>query len=85
MVHVAVVAPGADDACCALAHTAYGVAESAEGTHVAIALPATRGHVPVALDARGAVTTGEQRAAGTLTGRLIALYRIAAERRAIAR
>lgn len=58
-IHVAVVAPGADDTWCAPAYTAHGVAESVRGTHVAIALLATCGHIPVALDARGAVATGE--------------------------
>lgn len=85
VVDVAVVAPGANDVWRAPAYTAHGVAESVEGTNVAIALPAARGHVPVALDTRGAVTTGEQRGAGTLTGRTIALNRSAAEKRTIAR
>lgn len=85
VVHVAAIAAEADDARRAPAHAAYGIAEPVQGTHVAIAFPATRGHVPVTLDARGTVTTGEQRLARTLTRCLLALDRIAAERRAIAR
>lgn len=84
MVHVAASAPEADDAWRAPAHTAYGIAEPVQGTHVAIAFPTTRGHVPVTLDARGTVTIGEQRLARTLARRLLALERTAAERRAIA-
>jgi hypothetical protein len=84
VVHVAAIAAEADSTRRAPAHAAYGIAEPVEGTHVAIAFPATCGHVPVALDAGGTVTTGEQRPAGTLTGRLIASDRIAAERRAVA-
>lgn len=84
MVHVAAIAAEADDTRRAPAHAAYGIAEPVEGTHVAVAFPTTRGHVPVALDAGGTVTTAEQSLAGTLTGRSIALHRIAAEGRAVA-
>lgn len=84
VVHVAAIAPEADDAWRAPAYTAYGIAEPVDGTHVAVAFPTTCGHVPVALDAGGTVTTGEQRSARTLTGRLLALNRIATEGRAIA-
>lgn len=73
VVHVAAIAPEADDARRALAHTAYGIAEPVDGTHVAVAFPATCGHVPVALNAGGTVTTVEQRPARTLTGRLFAM------------
>lgn len=86
MVHVAAIAPEADDASRALAQAAYGIAKPvARGTYVAVAFPATCGHVPVAFDAGGTVTTGEQKPAGTLTGRLLALERIATEGRAVAR
>lgn len=84
VVHVAAIAPEANDTRRAPAHTAHGIAESVDGTHVAVAFPTTCGHVPVTLDARGTVTTGEQRSTRTLTGRLLALNRIAAEGRAIA-
>jgi len=73
VVHVAAIAPEADDTRRAPAHTTYGIAEPVDGTHVAVAFPTTCSHVPVALDAEGTVTTGEQRFARTLTGRLVAL------------
>lgn len=86
VVHVAEIAPEADDARRAPADAAYGIAEPvARGTHVAVAFPATCSHVSVTLDAGGTVTTGEQRPAETLTGRLVALDRIATEGRAVAR
>lgn len=84
VLHIAAIAPEADDTRRAPAHTAHGVAESVDGTHVAVAFSATGGHVPVTLDAGGTVTTGEQRSARTLTGRLLALNRIATEGGAIA-
>lgn len=83
VVHVAAIAPEAEDARRAPAHTAYGIAEPVDGTHVAVAFQATCGHVPVALNAGGTVTTGEQRSARTLTG-LLALNRTATEGGAIA-
>lgn len=52
VIRVAVVASEADDARRTPAHAAYGIADPVEGTHVAVAFPATCGHVPVALDAR---------------------------------
>ena len=73
VVHVTAITPEADHARRAPAHTAYGIAEPVDGTHVAVAFSATCGHVPVALDARGTVTTGEQRPARTLTGCLLAM------------
>lgn len=85
MVDVATIAAEADDTRRAPARAAHGIAEPVEGTHVAVAFPATGGHVPVALDARGTVTSGEQSVAGTLTGRLVALGRTAADGGALAR
>jgi len=73
VVHIATIAPEADDARRAPAHTAYGIAEPVDGTHVAVAFPATCGHVSVALDAGRTVTTGEQRPARTLTDSLFAM------------
>jgi len=85
VVHVATIAPEADDSWRAPAHTAYGIAKPVvHGTHVAVAFPATCSHVPIAFDAGGTVTTGEQKSAGTLTGRLVALDGIATKGRAVA-
>lgn len=84
MVHVAEIAPETCDARRAPAHAAYGIAESVDGTHVAVAFPTTCGHIPVALDAGGTVTTGEQRPARTLTGRLFTLNRFATDGGAVA-
>lgn len=85
MIGVATVAAEAKDAVRAPALACDGIADLVEGTHVAVAFPATRGHVPVTFDAGGTVATLEQRLAGTLTAPLVALEGIAAPRIAIAR
>lgn len=85
MVRIATIAPEADDTGSAPAQTAYGIAAAlVDGTHVAVAFPAAHDHVPVALDAGRAITTGEQRCARTLTRRLVAQRRSGAKRRATA-
>lgn len=84
MVDVTVITPEAKGTFRAPAFTSYGIADLVEGTHVAVAFPTTCSHVPVTFDARGAVTTLEQRLAGTLTALLIALGGTAAQRTAIA-
>lgn len=85
MVEVAMVAAEAKDAIRAPALACYGIADLVEGTHVAVAFPATCGHVPVTLDAGGTVTTLEQRLAGTLAALLVAFEGIAAPGIAVAR
>lgn len=85
MVEVAVVAAEAKDAVRAPALACHGIAHLIEGTHVAVAFPATRGHVPVTFDAGGAVATLEQRLAGTLPALPVAFGGIAASWIAVAR
>lgn len=85
MVEAAVVAAEAKDAIRAPALACYGIADLVEGTHVAVAFPATCGHVPVTFHAGGTVTTLEQGLAGTLAALLVAFRGIAALRIAVAR
>lgn len=83
MVDVTVVTPEAKDAFRAPAFTGYRIADLVEGTHVAVTFSATCSHVPVTFDARGAVTTLEQRLAGTLTALLVAFDGTGAQRIAV--
>lgn len=83
MVDVTAVTPETKDAFRAPAFAGYRIADLVEGTHVAVTFSATCSHVPVTFDARGAVTTLEQRLAGTLTALLVAFDGTGAQRIAV--